>query len=105
LAAQVFREQPQLHRFYNPTVNCDWIEFLVEYGVAGVACMLAAVVIPFASWLRRRGWRDPLSLFLWLAVTGLILHASLDYILRNPALLVLGAGALTAAMRLRPADE
>jgi hypothetical protein len=101
LAAQIYREQPQLNRFYGPTANCDWVEFLVEYGLVGVAFMLAAIGLPLGAWLRGHGWRDPLSLFLMLALAGLVLHAWLDYILRNPALLLLGTGALYAACRLR----
>lgn len=100
LAAQVYREQPQLNRFYGPTVNCDWIEFLVEYGAIGVSFMLAALGIPFAAWVTGHGWKNPLSLFLMAGVVGLILHASLDYILRNPAILLLGAGAFIAAIRV-----
>jgi hypothetical protein len=99
LAAQIYRDQPQLHRFYGPTANCDWVEFLVEYGVVGLASMVAAVGFPCVAWLRQRGWRDPLSLCLMLAMAGLVWHGWLDYILRNPALLLLGTGALFAACR------
>lgn len=102
LAAQVYREQPQLNRFYNPTANCDWVEFLVEYGAVGVGFMVAALAFPLGAWFRWRGWREPLPLFLMCGVAGLVLHAYLDYILRNPALLILGTGTLFAAVRMTP---
>jgi hypothetical protein len=46
-----------------------------------------------------------LSRFLWIAIAGLVLHAWLDCILRNPALLMLSTGALVAAMRLVSSEE
>jgi hypothetical protein len=100
LAAQIYREQPQLNRFFGPTANCDWIEFLVEYGVVGVALMIGAAGILFLVWCRWRGWSDPVSLALICGPTGMVLHAYFDYILRNPALLLLAAGSAFAAVRL-----
>jgi O-antigen ligase len=104
LAEQVYREQPQLNRFFGPTANCDWIEFAVEYGAVGVGLMAAMALIPFVAWWRARGWSDGLALFLVIGGAGLVAHAYFDYILRNPALLMLGAGSVFAALRLSRAQ-
>jgi hypothetical protein len=100
LARHMYREQPNLNRFFGPTANCDWIEFLVEYGVVGGSLLLLMFTVPLITWWKWEGREHGLSIFLVLGAVGIVLHANFDYILRNPAILVLGVGAMLAALRL-----
>jgi O-antigen ligase len=100
LRAQIYREQPNLNRFYMVSADSDWVEFLVEYGVVGVALLIAAAGILAVAWWRWRGWTQNLPLFLGLGAVGIILHGYLDHVLRNPALLLLVSGLLVVAVRL-----
>jgi hypothetical protein len=72
---------------------------LVEYGAVGLLLMLAMLAIFLAAWWRRGGHRDAFALFLAAGVGGLLLHAFFDYVLRNPALLILGVGVAFAGLR------
>ena len=82
------------------TAKCDWVEFLVEYGVIGLVLMLGIVGVHVRWWLYWRGWKNALPTFVLLGGLGLLLHACFDSILRNPALLLLFSGMQIAAVRL-----
>ena len=82
------------------TADCDWVEFLVEYGVVGLVLLFAVTALHVRWWIAWRGWRQPLSRYLLLGSLGVLLHACFDSILRNPALLLLFAGMQIAAVRL-----
>ena len=99
LAAHIYAEQPLLNRFFGPTVNCDWVEFLVEYGAVGFLLMLAMMAVFLVAWWRRGGGQEALTFFLLAGVAGLALHAFFDYILRNPALLILATGVIFSSLR------
>lgn len=105
LAAHVYAEQPQLNRFFGPTANCDWIEFLAEYGAVGLLLMTSLLATVVNAWCRRAGYRDGLTFFLAVGVGGVLLHAFFDYILRNPAILTLGAGVVFAGLRYLRNEE
>jgi hypothetical protein len=100
IAAHIYREQPNLNRFYMVSADSDWVELLVEYGAVGLSLFVAAGALLAAAWWRWRGWDQGLPLFLGLGATGIVLHGYLDHILRNPALLILLAGLLVVATRL-----
>jgi O-antigen ligase len=100
LRAQIYREQPNLNRFYMVNADSDWVEFLVEYGVVGIALLCATVVSMASALWRWRAWSQGLPLFLGLGAVGIILHGYLDHVLRNPALLLLLSGLLVVAVRL-----
>jgi hypothetical protein len=101
----MYREQPNLNRLYMVSADCDWVEFLVEYGAAGVALMLfAAGTLVFACW-RWDGWKQGLPFFLTLGAVGLALHAWYDHILRNQALMVLFLSLLVVGARLAASRE
>ncbi len=100
VARWMYGEQPNLNRLVSPVVNCDWIEFLVEYGLIGSGFLLAALlVVGLACWR----WRHSISveaLFLLAGAAGILLHAYFDYVLRNPAIMLLLLGMLMVAVRL-----
>ncbi len=82
------------------TAKCDWVEFLVEYGVIGLVLMLGIVGVHVRWWVYWRGWKNALPCFVLLGGLGLLFHACFDSILRNPALLLLFSGMQIAAVRL-----
>jgi hypothetical protein len=101
----MYSEQPNLNRLYMVSADCDWVEFLAEYGVFGVGLLLlAAGALAFASW-RWDGWKQGLPFFLTLGGVGLALHAWYDHILRNQALIVLFFSLLMVGARLAAPRE
>lgn len=102
---QMYREQPNLNRLYMVSADCDWVEFLAEYGAAGVGLLLfASCSLVFACW-RWGSWTQGLPFFLALGGVGLALHAWYDHILRNQALMVLFLSVLIVAVRLAAPRE
>jgi O-antigen ligase len=101
----MYAEQPNLNRFVSPTVNCDWIEFGVEYGAVGLGLLVAAAAWAVLACFRWRVWEQPGAGFLLAGAGGIAGHAYFDYILRNPALLLLFLGLLVAAVRLAAPRE
>lgn len=102
---QMYREQPNLNRLYMVSADCDWVEFLAEYGAFGVSLLLfAAGALAFATW-RWDGWKQGLPFFLTLGGVGLALHAWYDHVLRNEALLVLFLSLLMVGARLAAPRE
>ncbi|MFT3783466.1 MAG: hypothetical protein QM790_15750 [Nibricoccus sp.] len=100
IARTVYRQQPNLNRFVAPGLNCDWVEFLVEYGVVGVGLLVAAGAVLLIAVFRWRENAPPQTFFLTLGVLGLFAHAYLEYLLRNPAILLLALGSILVAVRL-----
>jgi hypothetical protein len=102
---QMYAEQPTLNRLYMISADCDWVEFLAEYGAVGVGLLLfAAGTLAFATW-RWDGWKQGLPFFLALSGVGLALHAWYDHILRNQALLILFLGVFVVGSRLAAPRE
>lgn len=96
----VYREQPNLNRFVQPGLNCDWIEFLVEYGVIGVGLLVIALAVALGACARWWPGAPTASGFVIAGIAGILLHAYFDYVLRNPAILQLMLGLLIVAVRL-----
>ena len=105
VARWTYGEQPTLNRFVSPTVNCDWIEFGVEYGAVGLALLVLAAAWPLLACLRWGVRAQPAAAFLIVGVVGISVHAWFDYILRNPAILMLFLGMLITATRLAAPRE
>jgi hypothetical protein len=97
---QMYGEQPTLNRLYMVSADCDWVEFLAEYGAVGVGLLLfGAGTLAFATW-RWGGWKQGLPFFLAMSGVGLALHAWYDHILRNQALLILFLSVFVVGSRL-----
>ncbi|MDR2862791.1 MAG: hypothetical protein LBV54_02775 [Puniceicoccales bacterium] len=79
--------------------HCDWLQMLVEWGVAGVA-LVAAAFLWMAAWLLRRlrQW-SPATFVLALALVLFIGHASMDFL--NYSMPVLSLVAFTAVAAAR----
>lgn len=86
-------------QFYRYAHN-DLLQFLAEYGAVGSGLLLAFVLsllLPALSALRRL---PAAVLFLFLAFTGVLGHAFLDFIFHSPAFWVVFIGGLAMAARL-----
>jgi len=96
----MYHEQPSLNRLVGPVINCDWVEFLVEYGVIGVGllCLAVALAVGAAFWWRKGAPGE--TLFLLYGAAGISIHAYFDYVLRNPAIMLLSLGTLVVLVRL-----
>ncbi len=89
-----------LRRAGKANVHCDFIQFLVEFGVAGFGLLLGALGWMVLAVDCRGLWRDPLRL---MCVIGLALVAVLSLIdlpFRCPAILYVWVLALAALPRL-----
>lgn len=79
--------------------HCDWLQFLAEWGVFGLALLGAAI-----GWFVLRVRALLVSIVpAWPIVAGLFLcctHAAMDYLLFNPAILLLMATAAFYALFL-----
>ncbi len=101
----IYREQPTLNRLYMVSVDCDWVEFLAEYGAVGVGLLLFAVVVWVGASWRRGGWKRETAFFLTLGAVGLAAHGWYDHVLRNQAVIVLFFGLLVVGARLAKAQD
>jgi hypothetical protein len=100
VARFMYQQQPQLNRFYDVTANCDWIEGLAEYGAVGMGILSLTVALPLFASLRRWHQAPPGTGFVTAGAVGLLFHAFYDYILRNPAILLLFIGLVISMFKL-----
>lgn len=102
---------PEIHYFphgprrYWEHAHNDLIEFPVELGVAGMLPL--AGVLGFAVWqlYRRRFWRNVVSLALALGCALIMLHAWVDFVFQNPAILLTWSVLLAGALRWTELDQ
>jgi O-antigen ligase len=84
---QVLREQRQNHRPVFSHADGDWLEFIVEYGLTGAA-LLATVAVSWAAWTLKRIRRLGTEPLVLAAGAGVVLaQATIDPVLRSPAVL------------------
>jgi hypothetical protein len=91
LSETIYRQQPTLNRFYWPTANCDWVEFAVEYGGIGLLLLAGIALIPLAAFFRGFKYHDRGGAFFAVGAIALLIHGFFDYVLRNPAIMILFA--------------
>lgn len=83
----------------------EYVQWWFEFGIAGVAC--ATAVLAMVAWRSPRAGRDAgaatgfgVPLAAWLGCVLLLLHSIVDYVLRTPAMMAVGAlmaGVLVAS--------
>lgn len=69
-------------------VHNDFMQFLAEFGVAGLGLILLAVMILFWPLLRYPMWNHPLLLFPMLGVLMTCVHSLIDLPFRNTAVIL-----------------
>lgn len=102
---------PEIHYFphgprrYWEHAHNDLLEFPVELGIVGMLPL--AGVLGFAVWqfYRQRFWRNVLSLSLVLGCALIILHAWVDFVFQNPAILLTWSVLLAGALRWIELDQ
>lgn len=83
----------------------EYVQWWFEFGVAGIACVVAVLAV--LAWRFPRPGRDTgaatgfgVPLAAWLGCVLLLLHSIVDYVLRTPAMMAVGAlmaGVLVAS--------
>ena len=77
----------------------DLLQFPIEYGAVGSTLLAAPFLWLAVAYWRRRAWRNPLVLLVILGCTLTIVHAWMDFVFQNPAILVTWAVLLVAMLR------
>jgi O-antigen ligase len=83
----------------------DLLEFPLELGVVGLLPIL--VILGHGAWQggRRRGRRNAVTVSLLLGCGLLLLHAGVDFVLQNPAVLLTAGVLFVALQRWADLDE
>ena len=104
------RKYPEIHQFESGALRSwehahnDFLEFSIELGLA---TLLPAAVVGAAFWnlIRRRFWRNALTLGLVVGCLLTLVHGSLDFVFQNPAILLSWSVLLAAALRWTELDQ
>jgi len=105
------RKYPTIHYFphgprrYWEHAHNDLIEFPVELGVVGL--LPIAGIFGGCAWrlYRRRVWRNVVSLSLVLGCALITVHAWVDFVFQNPAILLTWSVLLAGALRWTELDQ
>lgn len=79
--------------------HCDLLEFPIELGVAGMLPLLFSLGYLCAQLARARFWENEATLSLVFMCALLIVHASVDFIFQNPAVLFTWSVLLLSSTR------
>jgi hypothetical protein len=92
-------------KMYWEHVHDDWLEFPVELGVAGMLPL--TFVLGYGVWQlgRRRFWRNAVSFCAVLGCVLVLLHAWVDFVFQNPAVLLTWGVFLVSAVRWAELDQ
>lgn len=95
---------PRGERKFWEHAHDDLLEFPVEYGIAGL--LPVTTVLGLGAWqlVRRRFWRNSISLCLGLAGVLLLVHAWVDFVFQNPSVLLTSAVLFAGALRWTELD-
>jgi hypothetical protein len=92
-------------REYWEHAHDDWLEFPVELGAAGLLPL--AGILGYGLWQlgRRRIWRNAVSFCTVLGCALVLLHAWVDFVFQNPAVLLTWSVLLVGAARWAELDQ
>lgn len=79
--------------------HIDWLEIPIEFGVVGAAIIASGLIWCLVAWVRWRGWRHSIGLFLFLGCVQTMVHALVDFPFQNPAILVTWWALVIIALR------
>ena len=105
------KEYPAIHYFNNGVrrswehAHNDLLEFPAELGVAGLLPVAGILGTGLWQLYRRRFWRNCVALALVLGCTLVVLHASVDFVFQNPAVLLTWSVLLAGALRWTELDQ
>ena len=86
---QLYRRSPD--EYWPAQLHNDWLELRLTFGWVGLGMMLLALGLVLARWWAPGGIPGGrrLTLFLWVALTGCLVHARFDYPFRVHSLVLL----------------
>ncbi|AOS45883.1 O-Antigen ligase [Lacunisphaera limnophila] len=91
LYPEYIKKHPEVYRggrnFWEHAHN-DWLQIPIELGAPGSALLLLGASWCLLGMLKRHVWRDLAALLLVLGLGQTLLHATFDFPLQNPAVLV-----------------
>ena len=79
--------------------HCDWLEIPIELGLPGVLLIGGAFGWLMVVFVRHRGWRHPVALFVLLGCGQTLAHAYFDFPFQAPSILMTWWILLVAAIR------
>jgi len=83
----------------------DLLEFPIEFGLVGLIPLAIALGCGVWQLIRRRFWRNGVSLSLVLVCTLVACHSWVDFVFQNPAVLLTWSVLLVAAVRWLELDQ
>lgn len=81
------------------SAHCDWLEIPIELGLPGVLLIGGAFGWLMLVFVRHRGWRHPVALFVLLGCGQNLAHAYFDFPFQAPSILMTWWILLVAAIR------
>lgn len=93
--------QPDRNRIYETSVDGDWWEFLVEYGIVGTSLLAGSILGALLLWRRSGGTFTSASGYLASAAALVTIHGAIDRTLREP--IVLASLGVTLSLAIRTA--
>ena len=93
------------HRFYWDHAHNDYIEFLAEFGIIGVAIILAGSSYTALKMVKTYAWENPLTLFLSIGILVSVVHSIVDFNFYNPAILTTWCVLLYTLIRWSELEE
>ena len=92
-------------RKYWEHAHNDLLEYPIEFGVVGSLLLAAPLGWLGYTLLRRRCWRNPLALLAALGCLLTLVHARMEFVFQNPAILITWTVLLLAAARWAEVDQ
>lgn len=92
-------EKADLQTAFWEYAHCDWLEIPIELGLPGVLLIGGAFGWLMLVFVRHRGWRHPVALFVLLGCGQTMAHAYFDFPFQAPSILMTWWILLVGAIR------